>query len=93
MITQNKVDRNKLLLNIVNILKTNIKTWEKSSNILKTNYNNLLFKKNIIMQFINKDNTCFKGIILGVSSNGKLEIRSEFGEHVDFDIKEIQMMY
>lgn len=93
LITQNKVDRNKLLLNIINNLKTNIKSWEKSSNILITNYNNLLFKKNVIMQFINKDNTCFKGIILGVSSNGKLEIISELGQQVDFDIKEIQMIY
>ena len=55
LITQNKVDRNKLLLNIINNLKTNIKSWEKSSNILITNYNNLLFKKNVIMQFINKE--------------------------------------
>ena len=93
LITQNKVDRNKLLLNIINNLKTNIKSWEKSNNILITNYNNLLFKKNVKMQFVNKDNTCFKGIILGVSSNGKLEVISELGQHVDFDIKEIQMIY
>ena len=93
LITQNKVDRNKLLLNIVDILKTNINTWEKSSTMLITNYNNLLFKKSVIMQFQNKDNTRFNGIIRGVSSDGKLEIISELGMKVDFDIKEIQMIY
>ena len=93
LITKNKIDRNILLFNIVNVLKTNIKSWEKSSTILITNYNNLLFKKNILMQFKNKDNTLFNGIIRGVSSDGKLEIISELGLQVDFDIKEIQMIY
>ena len=93
LLTQNKVDRDKLLLNIVNVLKMNIESWEKSSTILRTNYSNLLFKKNVMMHFKNKDNTHFKGVIRGVSSDGKLEIISELGLQVDFNIKEIQMVF
>jgi BirA family biotin operon repressor/biotin-[acetyl-CoA-carboxylase] ligase len=93
LILQKNIDRDKLLKNIVCFLKMNIQSWEKSSNILRTDYSNLLFKKNELMLFQNKDNTLFKGIIQGISLDGKLEMISELGVNIDFDIKEIQMIY
>ncbi|MFT7352876.1 MAG: BirA family biotin operon repressor/biotin-[acetyl-CoA-carboxylase] ligase [Flavobacterium sp.] len=72
---------------------------ESLKNALNTNgrieeeYWNALFKKNSPMVFedVNKDK--FMGIIIGVSSNGLLQIQREDDSILEFGIKEVKMLY
>ncbi len=86
-------DKDEMLLKIINELKKNIQNWTENSNVLLHNYSNKLFKKGIPMPFSKRNSENFMGIIQGVSDTGKLEILLEDDSIMDFDIKEIQMLY
>ena len=65
----------------------------KSTSQLWDNYNKKLFKKGIPMTFSFPDETKFMGIIQGVNSSGKLEVKLENDTIRTFGIKEIQLLY
>ena len=65
----------------------------KSTSQLWYNYNKKLFKKGIPMTFSFPDESKFMGIIKGVNSSGKLEVKLENGTIETYGIKEIQLLY
>ena len=49
--------------------------------------------KIILMPFQKTDLSIFRGIIKGVTTTGQLKIVSENGTLLDFDIKEVKMLF
>jgi len=86
-------DKEELLLRIIEKMKQNVRSWDKQSTSLWTNYTDKLFKIGIPMPFVTQNQQKFMGIIQGVSSIGKLQILLEDDSISEFDIKEIQMLY
>lgn len=64
-----------------------------SSKKLWSQYYNYLFKKDIEIPFEDSDKNLFFGTILGVTSEGKLEVMIQDMTIKTFGIKEIQMQY
>ena len=60
-----------------------------NTNILKKNYLDKLYKKNIPTMFKNSQNVLFMGKIVGVSPLGKLQIELEDESIKEFEIKEV----
>ena len=56
-------------------------------------YFDYLFKKDQLMPFEDSDKNSFNGTILGVSTNGKLEVMLQDKTIKAFGIKEIQLLY
>jgi BirA family biotin operon repressor/biotin-[acetyl-CoA-carboxylase] ligase len=86
-------DKEEILLEIIEKLKQNIKSWNQKSDLLWSEYSNKLYKKGIPMPFEDQNKQNFMGIIQGVSSIGKLEILLEDDAIAAFGIKEVQMLY
>jgi len=86
-------DKEDILFSIVENIKKNIQMWDSQADFMWEKYTNILFKKGIPMPFQNTENQNFMGIILGISSIGKLRILLEDDSISEFDIKEIQMLY
>jgi len=86
-------DKEEILLEIIESLKQNIKSWNQKSDLLWSEYSNKLYKKGIPMPFEDQNKQNFMGIIQGVTSIGKLEILLENDAIAEFGIKEIQMLY
>ncbi|MFM9827008.1 biotin--[acetyl-CoA-carboxylase] ligase [Flavobacterium sp.] len=86
-------DKESILFKIVEKLKYNCLIWKDNKEIFLLKYNNLLFKKGIPMPFVQQSQQKFMGIIQGVTTSGKLKIILENDSIVEFEIKEIQMLY
>jgi len=87
------VDKDELLFLIIENIKKNIQSWEQNSNLFFEQYTNLLFKKDLPMRFESNDGSFFTGIIRGIKNSGRLNLENESKILVDFDIKEIKMIY
>jgi len=86
-------DKELLLVSIVENLKSKTRHLNTNAAAFKKNYENWLFKKGVPMPFENQSGIRFMGIIQGTNATGKLEILLENDSIVDFDIKEVQMLY
>lgn len=86
-------DKEELAVLIVEKLKEKVLSWETSSEIFWNNYFNCLFKKGVPSAFRDKNNQDFMGIIQGVSPFGKLQVLLEDDSVVEFEIKEVKMLY
>jgi BirA family biotin operon repressor/biotin-[acetyl-CoA-carboxylase] ligase len=93
LITQKIFDKEVLLHLIVDQIQLIIKSWETTAAILEEDYSNLLFNKDVLMPFQKTDQSIFMGIIEGVTATGQLKIVSENGAVMDFDIKEVKMLF
>ncbi len=93
VVCEDYFDKEYILVRIIAKIKSNIFDWKQNSNTLKNEYINSLFKIGIPMPFQLKDDKKFMGIIQGVSQNGKLKILTENDTILEFEIKEIQMLY
>jgi BirA family biotin operon repressor/biotin-[acetyl-CoA-carboxylase] ligase len=93
VISKSTFDKEELLESIIKNLKENLKVLNSVPFLLWQAYTDKLFKKGTPMAF--KDNTDIKfmGIIQGVSSNGKLQVLLEDDSIVEYNIKEIEMLY
>lgn len=87
-------DKDLILKNVINQLKNNLEQlnqlseahfWEK--------YHAYLFKKNIVSTFEDSNGNRFVGKIIKVTSNGKLKVQLENDSEIDFDIKQVKMLY
>ena len=94
LLKQQFFDKDLLLKNVVNQLENNLEQlnqlseayfWEK--------YHNYLFKKNIVSTFEDSNGNRFVGKIIKVTSEGKLKVQLENDSEIDFDIKEVKMLY
>ncbi|WP_396637156.1 biotin--[acetyl-CoA-carboxylase] ligase [Maribacter sp. R77961] len=88
-------------IDLENLLKTILTNLEVYlSNISSNNWNSLLyeyhpilFKKDMLSQFVLENDTVFSGTILGVTKEGKLRIRLEGDRVREFALKEISLRY
>nr|WP_294782901.1 biotin--[acetyl-CoA-carboxylase] ligase [uncultured Flavobacterium sp.] len=86
-------DKDQLAVLIVEKLKEKILSWKTSSEIFWNDYFNCLFKKGVPTAFRDQKNQDFMGIIQGVSPFGKLQVLLEDDSVVEFEIKEVKMLY
>lgn len=93
VVSQCTFDKEVLLHLIVDQIKGIIISWDTTATILKENYSNLLFNKDVLMPFQRSDQSIFMGIIKGVTAIGQLKMVLENGMPMDFDIKEIKMIF
>lgn len=98
-VTSLKIENNKdynlekLLLKIVLTIEKQITLLNlKKFNTLEKKYLNVLYKKNITSMFKNNDGCLFMGIIVGISENGKLQIKLEDNSVKEFGVKEVSFV-
>jgi biotin-[acetyl-CoA-carboxylase] ligase BirA-like protein len=92
-----RFDKNELPILITEKIQEKIEAWEANAAVFWEDYFNSLFKKGIPMPFKNLDDKVsrpnFMGIIQGVSALGKIQIRIEDDSVLEFDLKEVQLLY
>jgi BirA family transcriptional regulator, biotin operon repressor / biotin---[acetyl-CoA-carboxylase] ligase len=94
IITGTVFNKDELLQLILKNLKYYFSFLEKNKlEILKNEYENLLFRKNKPSTFKYKQSNIFAGFIKGISNSGKLQIVLEDGILKEFDLKEVQLLY
>ena len=93
VIAKQEFDKQAVLVAIVQELKDAMIVLKTNPDSLWREYLNLLFKKNVPVPFELPDGDRFMGIIQGVSDQGKLQILLENDAVVQYNIKEIQMLY
>jgi BirA family biotin operon repressor/biotin-[acetyl-CoA-carboxylase] ligase len=93
VVCKTQFDREQILSGIVERLKYNVRFWNQNSTALWAGYQESLFKTGVPMPFKDIKNQHFMGIIQGVSVSGKLQVLLENEAVMEYDIKEIQMLY
>jgi BirA family biotin operon repressor/biotin-[acetyl-CoA-carboxylase] ligase len=93
VISGKSFDKEELVILIVERIKEKILLWQTSASDFWNDYFNSLFKKGVPMPFKNLNDQNFMGIIQGVSPIGKLQVLLEDDSVVEFDIKEVKMLY
>ena len=94
VISKKEFDKETILNQLIDCLKLNCDLLQnKSASKLWDSYNHNLFKKGIPMAFSLPDGIQFMGIIQGVNSSGKLEVKLENDAIENYGIKEIQLLY
>ncbi|WP_026709435.1 biotin--[acetyl-CoA-carboxylase] ligase [Flavobacterium frigidarium] len=93
VIAKQEFDKQAVLVAILKDLKDAMIVLKTNPDSLWREYLNLLFKKNVPVPFELPDGDRFMGIIQGVSDQGKLQILLENDAVVQYNIKEIQMLY
>lgn len=92
-IVKKDFDLDFLLEKIVNQLKSNLNKLSSQKESFWKKYISHLFKLNQPMAFEDLNQNRFMGIIIGVSSDGKLELVLEDDSSQAFGLKEIRMLY
>lgn len=94
LLEQQFFDKELLFKNVINRLKTNLEQLnELSEPYFWEKYHNYLFKKNVVSMFEDLNGNQFVGKILKVTFEGKLKVQLENHLEIDFDIKEVKMLY
>ncbi len=87
-------DLDEVMFQITNQLKKYSRLiTDRSFDVLKTEYESLLFRKNKPSTFKNLNGDFIMGFIQGVSEDGKLNVLLEDEIVTAFDLKEIKLMY
>ncbi|MEY4012917.1 MAG: hypothetical protein RIT22_2041 [Bacteroidota bacterium] len=87
------LDKEELLSEIMANLEKNVAESLQNPTNLRQQYVDLIYKKDIPMPFMNQNNKKFMGIIQGISPIGRLLVLLVDDSVVEFDIKEVQMLY
>lgn len=87
------IEKEALLEQIVNEIQENINSWKLNVQFLRDRYTNLLFKKDEKMVFQGSEGLFFNGAIQGITPLGRLVIEHENGDLIDFDIKQVKMIF
>lgn len=93
LICQSQFDKEEILFSIIEIMKENINLLKQEPQSLWLKYTERLFKKGVPMPFKDALGRNFMGIIQGVSAFGKLQLQLEDDRVVEYNVKEIQMLY
>lgn len=94
LLERKKKDKDLLLKNIVNRLEYNlIKFIDSEETYFWQKYHDNLYKKDIVSSFESAYGQRFVGKIINVTSEGKLKVQLEDDLEVDFDVKEVKMLY
>ena len=98
-VTSLKIENNKnynldeLLVKVVSTIEEKIMLLNlKKFGDLEKNYRNVLYKKNTATMFKDSYGVLFMGIIIGISSNGKLQIKLEDNSVKEFGVKEVSFV-
>jgi len=90
-ITKQKIDRDLLLHQLIlNIQSYFLLLKDNKLELLKEKYLKELYGYNLKMNFVDKNNIAFKGKIIGVAEDGKLELLDENRTIRKFNLKEIK---
>lgn len=93
-ITKQDVSIEMLLEKILESLQQTIATlYDDKNQILRQQYEEILFKRNVPAVFEDEYQRKFMGIIKGVDTSGKLILLDEYDELKTFDLKTIKMLY
>ena len=92
---QNKVsiDREELLIKIVDLLSKRIPIIEMMRQEEKERYHSKLFKKDIVSTFETLDGNYFNAIINGVDHEGRLMLTDQSGNLRLYGLKEVRLLY
>lgn len=94
IITGTVFNLDELLQLITKNLKHYFSILEKGNlSILKSDYENLLFRKNKPSTFKDAKEMLFSGFIKGISNSGMLQVELEDAVLKEFDLKEVQLLY
>lgn len=93
VILNHSLDKDIILLQIAGNIEETIKSWEDKAEQLRETYIGLLFRKDMPSVFQISENSSFNGTIRGITWFGRLEIEDENGNLLDFDIKEVKMIF
>jgi BirA family biotin operon repressor/biotin-[acetyl-CoA-carboxylase] ligase len=93
LISGTMIDKDALLKQIAGEIEDKIKSWKRNAQSLREMYTNLLFKRDEKMVFQDSDLLFFNGVIQGVTPLGRLIIEHENGNLIDFDIKQVKMIF
>ena len=89
-----EIDLDELLKAILNNLECylsniNASNWDR----LVNEYHNILFKKDVLAQFVRENDSEFSGTIVGITRAGKLKISLKDGTIQEFNLKEVSLQY
>jgi len=94
ILEQKIIDKDLLLTNVVNLLKKNLEQLNLNSEAhFWDKYHKHLFKRNVVSAFEDTSGNRFVGKIIKVTLDGKLKVQLENDMEIDFDVKEIKMLY
>jgi BirA family biotin operon repressor/biotin-[acetyl-CoA-carboxylase] ligase len=93
LILNHSLDKDKLLLQIASSIEETVKSWEDNAEQLRETYIDLLFRKDMPTVFEISENSSFCGTIRGITWSGRLEIEDENGQLLNFDVKEVKMIF
>jgi BirA family biotin operon repressor/biotin-[acetyl-CoA-carboxylase] ligase len=93
LILNHSLDKDKLLLQIASSIEETVKSWEDNAEELRETYIALLFRKDMPTVFQISENSFFNGTIRGITCVGRLEIEDQNGTLLNFDVKEVKMMF
>ena len=94
LLEHKKTDKDLLLKNIVSRLEYNLNQLNHlEESYFWKKYHASLFKREIVATFENLKGERFVGKIIQVTPEGKLKVQLEDALEVDFDVKEIKMLY
>ncbi|SDI14607.1 biotin--[acetyl-CoA-carboxylase] ligase [Winogradskyella thalassocola] len=87
-------NKDEVLSEVLKQLKVHFDLLESKQFLeIKSEYEDLLFRKNKPSTFRTSKNDSFSGIIQGVTENGQLQVWTEDGIIKTFDLKEIKLLY
>ena len=89
---QIKVEREKVMLKIIEYIKNNIAELADNADFWWDKYHENLYKKDVLNLF-EKNGKTFNGIIRGVTRDGFLQLEDESGKIQTYGLKEVKMVY
>ena len=93
LIVNHSIDKDKLLLQIASSIEETVKSWEDKAEQLRRTYIDLLFRKDMPTVFQISENSSLIGTIRGITWLGRLEIEDKNGHLLNFDVKEVKMIF
>jgi BirA family transcriptional regulator, biotin operon repressor / biotin---[acetyl-CoA-carboxylase] ligase len=93
IVTGQELDKEELLSEIIENLESSLAESIQNPTLLRQQFVDSLYKKDIPMPFMNQKNEKFMGIIQGISPIGRLQVGLDDDSVVEFDVKEVQMLY
>ncbi|MEN8188022.1 MAG: biotin--[acetyl-CoA-carboxylase] ligase [Bacteroidota bacterium] len=92
-ILKKDLDRDQILMEIINSIQKYIEQLENEEyDVLKNEYEQVLFKNGLPQMFEDQLHNRFQGIITGVSEEGKLRVEMEDESIKEFGFKEIKFL-
>lgn len=94
LLTGRQYDLPDLLSNLINSLKKRLEGLDSDTfDKMRPEYEDKLFKKGEFVSFRLLDGSMLEAAIVGIGKSGKLKVTPAEGSVLEFDIKEVQLLY